>query len=40
VNKLAKTCAMDTVLQMRAYLRDMFAEAGTRIFSSRILPRE
>jgi integrase len=27
VNKLAKACSEDTVLQMRAYLRDMFAEA-------------
>jgi integrase len=32
VNKLAKTCSKDTVLQMRAYLRDMFAEAVDQDF--------
>lgn len=32
MNKLAKTCAKDTVLQMRAYLRDMFAEAVDQDF--------
>ena len=32
VNKLAKICAKDTVLQMRAYLRDMFAEAVDQDF--------
>ena len=32
VNKLAKTCSRDTVLQMRAYLRDMFAEVVDQDF--------
>jgi integrase len=32
MNKLAKTCSKDTVLQLRAYLRDMFAEAVDQDF--------
>ncbi len=32
VNKLGKTCSKDTVLQMRAYLRDMFEEAVDQDF--------
>jgi len=32
VNKLAKNCARDTVLQMRAYLRDIFEEAVDQDF--------
>ena len=32
VEKLAKTCARDTVLQMRAYLRDIFEEAMDQDF--------
>ncbi|HEY6850188.1 MAG TPA: tyrosine-type recombinase/integrase [Terracidiphilus sp.] len=32
VNKLAKTCARDTALQMRAYLRDIFEEAVDQDF--------
>ncbi len=32
MNKLAKTCSKDTVLQMRAYLRDMFEEAVDQDF--------
>ena len=32
VNKLAKNVAKDTVLQMRAYLRDVFAEAVNQNF--------
>ncbi|MGA2886756.1 MAG: tyrosine-type recombinase/integrase [Terracidiphilus sp.] len=32
INKLAKICSKDTVLQMRAYLRDMFAEAVDQDF--------
>jgi len=32
VNKLGKNCSKDTVLQMRAYLRDMFEEAVDQDF--------
>ena len=32
VNKLATTCAKDTVLQMRAHLRDIFEEAVDQDF--------
>lgn len=32
INKLANTCARDTVLQMRAYLRDIFEEAVDQDF--------
>ena len=32
VNKLAETCSEDTVLQIRAYLRDMFEEAVDQDF--------
>jgi integrase len=32
VNKLAETCSKDTVLQMRAYLRDIFEEAVDQDF--------
>jgi len=32
VDKLARTCARDTVLQMRAYLRDIFEEAVDQDF--------
>jgi integrase len=32
VNKLAKNCARDTVLQMRAYLKDIFEEAVDQDF--------
>jgi hypothetical protein len=35
INKLAETRAKDTVLQMRAYLRDMFSEAVDQDFLSK-----
>jgi hypothetical protein len=35
VNKLAKSCSKDTVLQMRAYLRDIFEEAVDQDFLSK-----
>jgi len=35
VNKLAETCSKDTVLQIRAYLRDIFEEAVDQDFLSK-----